>query len=75
VGAFIPLVPFLVMQGTRALGVSIALTAASLFAVGAAMSLFTGRSAIWGGLRMLAIGSAAGGATFLIGRLLGVSVG
>jgi vacuolar iron transporter family protein len=74
-GAFIPLIPFLAMQGTRALWVSIALAAASLFTVGAVMSLFTGRSAIWGGLRMLMIGCAAGGATFLIGRWLGVAVG
>jgi vacuolar iron transporter family protein len=73
-GAFIPLVPFLVSHGTRALGAAIGLAAASLFGVGAAMSLFTGRSALWGGLRMLSIGCAAGGATFLIGRWLGVAV-
>jgi len=42
--------------------------------VGATISLFTGRGALWGGLRMLLIGSAAGGATFLIGKWLGVAV-
>jgi len=47
----------------------------ALFAVGAALSLFTGTGAIRGGLRMLAIRLAAGGATFGIGRLLGVSLG
>jgi VIT1/CCC1 family predicted Fe2+/Mn2+ transporter len=38
------------------------------------MSLFSGRAAARGGLRMLLIGAAAAGATFAIGRLLGVAV-
>ena len=50
------------------------LTGVALFAVGAVLSLFTGRHALLGGLRMLAIGAAAGGATFLIGRALGVGL-
>jgi vacuolar iron transporter family protein len=50
------------------------LTAIALFAVGATLSLFTGRSAILSGLRMLAIGAAAGGITYLVGKLLGVSL-
>ena len=73
VGAFIPLVPFLAWRGGRALPVSVAVTAASLFGVGATTSLFSGRSAAHGGLRMLVIGAAAAGATFLVGRLLGVA--
>jgi VIT1/CCC1 family predicted Fe2+/Mn2+ transporter len=75
VGAIVPLVPFLATRGPRALPTSIALTAFALFAVGAAMSLFSGRGAARGGLRMLLIGAAAAAATFLIGRLLGVAVG
>jgi VIT1/CCC1 family predicted Fe2+/Mn2+ transporter len=75
IGAVVPLLPLLVMRGPRALPASIGLTALSLFAVGAAMSLFSGRTAIRGGLRMLLIGAAAAGATFVIGRLLGVAVG
>jgi VIT1/CCC1 family predicted Fe2+/Mn2+ transporter len=42
--------------------------------VGAAISLFTGRAALRGGLRMLIIGGAAAASTFLIGKLLGVSI-
>jgi VIT1/CCC1 family predicted Fe2+/Mn2+ transporter len=75
VGAAVPLVPFLVSSGGRALAVSIALTAASLFAVGAVISLFTGRSALRDGLRMLSIGAGAGAVTYLIGKMLGVSLG
>ncbi len=73
-GAFVPLLPFIAISGGRALVGSIALTAASLFGVGATISLFTGRAALLGGLRMLLIGGAAGAATFFIGRLLGVSI-
>ena len=38
------------------------------------ISLYTGRSAARDGLRMLAIGGGAGAVTYLIGRLLGVSL-
>ena len=72
-GAALPLLPFLFGHG-KALPLSVALTALGLFAVGAVMSLFTGRHAILSGLRMLAIGSAAGLATYFIGAWLGVSL-
>ncbi|MBI3043101.1 MAG: VIT1/CCC1 transporter family protein [Betaproteobacteria bacterium] len=74
VGAAIPLAPFLIAAGTASLALAVAFTAAALFAVGATLSLFTGRSAVLSGLRMLAIGAAAGGFTYLIGRLLGVTL-
>lgn len=73
-GAALPLLPFLIGHG-EALGVSIGLTALGLFAVGASMSLFTGRHAVPSGLRMLGIGGAAGLATYVIGAWLGVSLG
>ena len=73
-GAVLPLLPFLLLPGPRALPVAIGLTAAALFGVGASLSLFVGRGALRGGLRMLLIGGAAGAATWLIGGLLGVSL-
>src|SRR5450432_426441 len=75
VGAFVPLVPFLASRGASALPASVGLTAAALFGVGAAISLFSGHGALRGGLRMLLIGAAAATATFFIGRALGVAVG
>jgi vacuolar iron transporter family protein len=75
IGAAVPLFPFLVSSGERALAASIALTALSLFTVGALISLFTGRSAVRDGLRMLAIGAGAGAITYVIGHLMGVSLG
>lgn len=73
-GAALPLLPFLLGHG-HALTASITLTALGLFAVGASMSLFTGRHALLSGLRMLAIGGAAGLATYFIGARLGVTLG
>ena len=72
-GAALPLLPFL-FGYSNALAASIALTALGLFAVGASMSLFTGRHAILSGLRMLGIGGAAGLATYFIGAWLGVKL-
>lgn len=74
-GALLPLLPFLVGSGARALVGTVAVTAVSLFAVGMTLSLFTGRNALWGGLRMLGIGAFAGAATYSIGKALGVSAG
>lgn len=73
-GALIPLLPFLFARHPHSLWVSVGLTALALFGVGATLSLFTGRRAIWSGLRMLLIGGSAGAATFLIGKLLGVTL-
>ena len=74
-GAFVPLAPYVFGAGGNALGWSIGLTAAGLFSVGATLSLFTGRHAVYSGVRMLVLGGLAGGITYLLGRLLGVVAG
>jgi len=74
-GALIPLLPFLFGKSPWSLSVSIGLTATALFAVGSVLSLFTGQGALRGGGRMLLIGAAAGTLTFMIGRVLGVTLG
>lgn len=74
VGALVPVVPFLMLGGDRALIAGIAATAIALFVVGVTISLFTGRNAAWSGLRMLAIGAAAGATTYAIGKVLGVTL-
>jgi VIT1/CCC1 family predicted Fe2+/Mn2+ transporter len=74
-GAFEPLAPWLFGFGSVALGWMIGVSAACLFAVGAAMSLFTGRSALYSGARMLVIGVVAGAITFGIGHLMGLPGG
>ena len=74
VGGAVPLLPFVFGSGTLSLVMAAALTGVALFAVGATLSLFTGRSALASGLRMLAIGAAAGGVTYSVGKLLGVTL-
>jgi vacuolar iron transporter family protein len=74
VGALIPLLPFVLLKSGAALAVSIAATACALFAVGATLSLFTGRSALYGGARMFLIGGGAGALTYFVGKLLGVGL-
>src|SRR5579871_201955 len=75
VGAAVPLAPFILTAGRSALGASIVMTAAALFGIGCAISLFTGRGALVSGARMLLVGGLAGGVTYFIGRLLGAAVG
>jgi vacuolar iron transporter family protein len=74
-GAALPLVPFLFASGDRALQAGVAVSGAALFAIGATLSLFTGRSAWYSGARMLALGALAGGVTYGLGRLVGVALG
>jgi VIT1/CCC1 family predicted Fe2+/Mn2+ transporter len=74
-GAALPLAPFLIAAGTSALPTAVGITAVALFIVGATLSLFTGRNALYSGVRMLALGALAGGVTFAIGRLFGVGFG
>ena len=74
IGAMLPLAPFLFGGGAIALPIAIGVTGVALFAVGAALSLFSGRNAFFGGVRMLMIGALAGVATYGIGQLLGVGV-
>jgi VIT1/CCC1 family predicted Fe2+/Mn2+ transporter len=73
-GAVIPVAPFLFVTGASAPLVSIAAGGCGLFAVGAAISLFTGRSMWRSGARQLLLGFAAAGLTFAIGRAIGVAV-
>ena len=74
VGAFLPLIPWLLGSGSTALIGTAAVMVASLLLVGGTMSLFTGRPAWYSALRMAGIGMLAGGLTYGIGRLLGAAV-
>ena len=71
-GAVVPVIPYLLGGGTVALLVSLGLSLAALFGVGAAVSLLTGRGLLFSGARQLGIGLAAALVTYLIGSLIGV---
>jgi VIT1/CCC1 family predicted Fe2+/Mn2+ transporter len=75
-GACLPLIPYFVgANGTVAIYASAGVTAFALFAVGIALSLFTGKGALRGGLRMVLIGGGAGVAAWAVGKVLGASLG
>jgi VIT1/CCC1 family predicted Fe2+/Mn2+ transporter len=74
VGAAIPVLPYLVTSGAPAFVASLLMSLAALFAVGAGVSLLTGRSVLFSGARQVLIGAAAAGVTFVVGSIIGVSV-
>ena len=74
VGAIIPVIPFFFTNGLKAILISTGLSALGLFLIGAAITLFTGKSVWYSGLRQVVFGLAAAAITFGIGRLIGVSV-
>lgn len=75
IGALVPLLPYLLLNGTNAFYGVLAATGICLYGVGATLSLFTGLNAWQGGLRMLGIGAAAGAATWFIGKGVGGVLG
>jgi VIT1/CCC1 family predicted Fe2+/Mn2+ transporter len=74
VGAFIPLLPYLLGSGANALLGALGLALGALFLVGAGVSLLTGRSLLFSGARQVVIGAAAAAVTFAVGTLIGVQV-
>ncbi len=73
-GAAIPVIPFVVLKGMPAVAVAIVLSMAGLFLIGAAITLFTGRSILYSGLRQMLFGLVAAAITYGVGRLIGVSL-
>jgi VIT1/CCC1 family predicted Fe2+/Mn2+ transporter len=74
VGALVPLIPWFFGRGDGAVLVSVVLGAVAAVVVGAALSRFTRRSALFSAARQLAVVAAAAGITYGIGRALGTSV-
>jgi vacuolar iron transporter family protein len=74
VGAIIPVAPFLFTKGTPAILLSVSFSTIGLFLIGAAITLFTGRSVWFSGFRQVLFGLVAAAITFGIGKLIGVSV-
>lgn len=74
VGATVPILPYLLTTGPTALIAAAALSIVALMVVGALISLFTSRSALRSGLRMVAIGTLASAVTYGIGSLVGVAL-
>jgi VIT1/CCC1 family predicted Fe2+/Mn2+ transporter len=73
-GAIIPVAPFLFTGGWTAIGLSLLLSAIGLFIIGGGITLMTGRSLWYSGMRQLIFGLVAAAVTFVIGRVMGVAI-
>lgn len=72
-GAMVPVVPFALTSGDSAVALSLLASGLALFAIGAGITLLTGRSAWRSAFRQLAIGFAAAAVTYGAGYLLGAA--
>jgi VIT1/CCC1 family predicted Fe2+/Mn2+ transporter len=75
IGAIIPVIPYLFLSGLTAVMVSVLFSTVGLFIIGAAITLFTGRTVLFSGSRQVTFGLAAAAVTYAVGRLVGVSLG
>jgi vacuolar iron transporter family protein len=69
IGATLPLIPYLLGLSAHGIVIASSISGVALLVIGAVLSLFSGKSALWGGLRMLLIGAIAAAATYGIGSL------
>jgi vacuolar iron transporter family protein len=74
-GAMVPVAPYVFLSERAAPLASFGASALGLFAIGIAISIFTGRSPWWSGARQLLLGAAAAGATYALGSAIGVAIG
>lgn len=73
VGAFVPVLPYLLGRGSLLVAVVLALVA--LFVAGALVSRFTDRGVLYSGSRQLLLGGAAAALTYVVGSLVGTGLG
>ncbi|MBP8097645.1 MAG: VIT1/CCC1 transporter family protein, partial [Saprospiraceae bacterium] len=74
IGAIIPVFPFFFLSGFNAVILSTGVSAIGLFIIGSAITLFTGKSIWFSGMRQVIFGLAAAAITYGIGSLIGVQV-
>jgi VIT1/CCC1 family predicted Fe2+/Mn2+ transporter len=74
-GAFIPLLPYLVLGGALAFSASLGLSLAALALLGTGIAILTRRPTWYGAIRQLLLGGAAAAVTYGVGTLLGVTIG
>jgi VIT1/CCC1 family predicted Fe2+/Mn2+ transporter len=67
----VPVIPFFFLHGTAGVIVAASVSLVAHFAVGAAKSLFTLRTAWSAGIEMTAAGAIVVGVTFLLGLAIG----
>jgi VIT1/CCC1 family predicted Fe2+/Mn2+ transporter len=73
IGAIVPVVPFGFLSGMTAVALSVALSTLALFGIGALITLMTGRSVLFSGMRQV-VGLAAAALTYGVGLVIGTTV-
>lgn len=74
IGAIIPVAAYFFTDGYLGMGISLGMSALGLFAIGASITLMTGKNWIKSGFRQVIFGLLAAVLTFGIGKLIGVSL-
>jgi len=70
IGAFIPVFPFLILEGRAAIWTAFTIAMLSHFGVGAARSFFTGRGVIRSGIDMFLVGVGVAAVGYFVGDLV-----
>lgn len=73
-GAFVVVLPYLLLTGTAAMLLAIGLAGLALVAVGGFLGALSGRSVVRGAVRQLAWATVAAAATYAVGSAIGVGV-
>lgn len=73
-GAIVPVLPFVFLSGIDAVALSVVLSTLALFGIGALITLMTGRSVLFSGMRQVLVGLAAAALTYGVGLLIGTAI-
>jgi VIT1/CCC1 family predicted Fe2+/Mn2+ transporter len=74
IGAIVPVLPFALLSGIGAVALSVASSTLALFGIGALITLMTGRSVLFSGMRQVVVGLAAAALTYSVGLLIGTAM-
>lgn len=75
IGAFVPVLPYLLFSGTTALALAVALAVLAMVIVGGAVGRLSGLGVARSAMRQVVVGVGAAAVTFLLGRLVGGGLG
>jgi vacuolar iron transporter family protein len=74
IGAFVPLLPYLVSSGAGAFATSLLASLVALFLLGLGISVMTHRAPLVTGIRQVLLGGIAAAVTYAVGTVIGVRV-
>lgn len=75
IGALVPVIPYLFLSGTAALAMAVALAVVALVLVGGTVGKLSGLGVVRSAARQLLVGGGAAAITYVLGRLVGTSLG